>query len=233
MIGLLNAYRLEQDAPAYQLEYGAIFSDFLGRAFPGESVRVFNVALGELPGSARDCDAWIISGSPKGAYDPDPWIAKLGGFIQAAHQDKAKLIGVCFGHQLVAEALGGKAEKSTKGWGVGVRKFRIVEESPWMQPKLGEVSLLFSHQDQVTTLPPGARLLGTDDFCPHQMYRIGKHIFCLQGHPEYTPDFMKGRLDSRIDRIGKSVYDVAVQSLAQKTNAPEIGEWMRRFLGDS
>lgn len=231
MIGLLNAYQHETPAPQYQLDYGPMCAGFLARSFPGKDVRVFNVAYGDFPASVDACEAWVITGSPKAAYDSDPWITQLGQFIRDGDAAKRKLIGICFGHQLIAHSLGGKTEKATGGWGVGVREFRILKQKPWMQPALERVSLLFSHQDQVVKLPPKAELLAEDEFCPYQMFSVGDHILCLQGHPEFTPAFAKGRLDSRIDRVGRDTYDRAVGSLGHPTNTAELGEWLRRFVG--
>ncbi len=230
MIGLLNAYLFEHQAQSYQREYGPMFLNFLKTALPDQPVRVYNVGLGELPKTTGECNGWIVTGSSKGAYDNDPWVTALGAFIQTLDREKRKLIGVCFGHQLIAHYLGGRTEKSTKGWGVGVRNFKIDQHKPWMQPQLQSCSLLFSHQDQVVKLPNGAELLGHDEFCPNQMYSIANHIFSFQGHPEFTPQFAKDRLDTRMNLIGQDTYSRAIASLGLKTNAHEIGEWMQLFL---
>ena len=230
MIGLLNAYHHEENAPPYQLEYGPMCEDFLRRVFPGKAVTTFQVALGKKPESVDQCEAWIITGSPKAAYDKDLWITELGEFVRQIHDQKKKLIGICFGHQLIAHYLGGQTAKSVNGWGVGVHEFRILKSKPWMRPEFKQVSLLFSHQDQVVKLPPGAELLAESDFCPYQMYTIGQHILSLQGHPEFNAGFAKGRMDSRVSRIGQSKYDLAVKSLARTTHSTEVGGWMNSFI---
>jgi GMP synthase-like glutamine amidotransferase len=229
MVGVLNAYRFDPSPTSYQMEYGTICMDYLKRTFPGQKISSYDIALGKFPESIDECNLWIITGSSKGAYEAEPWIQRLGEFVRESHRIKRKMIGICFGHQLIAHFLGGKTEKSNKGWGVGVRTFNIIKTKPWMTPELKQVSLLFSHQDQVVELPTGAELLGTEEFCPNQMYSIGNHIFCLQGHPEFTPAFSRARLDSRIALIGKEVYDKAIQSLTQKTNAEEVGQWLKNF----
>ena len=230
MIGLLNAYRFEENAPSYQLEYGTMCVEFLARAFPGVHVSMFEVGLGKTPHSVNQCETWIITGSPKAAYDQDPWIRELGAFVREAHEQKKKMIGICFGHQLLAHYLGGRTERAPNGWGVGVHEFQIVNLKPWMQPELKQVSLLFSHQDQVTKLPSGAELLAQDHSCPHQMYSIGGHIISLQGHPEFTTAFAKHRMDSRIPAIGQAKYERAVATLGQRTHSTELGQWMNCFV---
>lgn len=229
MIGLLNAYRYDPDAD-YQKQYGPMCLEFLSRALPGEKVKMYEVALGDKPKSDDECDAWIITGSPKAAYGSERWIHELGQFIINAHHDKRKMIGICFGHQMIAHHLGGRTAQSPAGWGVGVRSFRVLKHKPWMQPRLDEVSLLFSHQDQVVELPPRAEHLASDEFCKYQMFSIGEHIFCLQGHPEFTPEFAKGRLDTRVESVGREKYERAVQSMGRKTHSEELGSWIRAFV---
>jgi GMP synthase-like glutamine amidotransferase len=99
-----------------------------------------------------------------------------------------------------------------------------------MKPELKECSLIFSHQDQVMLLPKEAELLASDSFCPNQMYSVGENIFCLQGHPEFTRDFAKERLDTRFKLIGEEKYAAAVASLKQKTDSAEVGNWIRNFF---
>src|SRR5205807_1591862 len=101
---------------------------------------------------------------------------------------------------------------------------------PWMEPSLKTAALLFSHQDQITKLPPDAELLAKNDFCKIPMYSIANHIFCFQGHPEFTTKFMKDRLNARIDKLEKKTYEEAMNSLNQKSNAQEFGQWMKRFF---
>lgn len=233
MIGLLNAYHFEDDPQSYQLKYGPMFAGFLKSALPAEKIKIYGVGRGEFPATAGECEGWIITGSPKSAYESDPWIQKLGAFVQQIDREKKKLVGVCFGHQLTAHYLGGRTEKSKNGWGVGVRKFNILNSKTWMKPELNECSLIFSHQDQVVSLPKGGDLLASDPFCPNQMYSVAEHIFCFQGHPEFTPEFAKDRLDSRVNLIGKPVYEEAVGSLKKKTNSEEVGTWMRNFFAAS
>lgn len=230
MIGLLNCYRQSEDAPAYQLDYEPMFLNFLNWSVPKQKVKVYRVPLGQLPSHVTECQAWIISGSPKGAYDSDQWIGELGKFIVAADHAKARLLGVCFGHQLIAHVLGGRAEKSPNGWGVGVHGFKVNAFKSWMAPKINDAALLFSHQDQVVTLPKAANHLATSDFCKYQMYSVGEHIFSMQGHPEFTPEFAMGRLVSRQELIGKKVFDYAVKSLKRPTDASTVGQWVNQFL---
>src|SRR6185437_13224294 len=111
MIGLINAYRQSLDAPAYQLEYGPMFREFFANLWPDRELKMYDVALGRKPQVIDECAGYIISGSPCGAYDSESWILELGEFVRACAKKKKKLVGVCFGHQLIAHYLGGKTEK--------------------------------------------------------------------------------------------------------------------------
>jgi GMP synthase-like glutamine amidotransferase len=230
VIGLLNAYRLSADAPQYQLDYEPMMLDFLDRNLGANPVRVYRVALGELPESVSECDGWIISGSPRGAYDQDPWIAQLGAFAQQCHRARARTVGICFGHQLIAHYNGGRVEKSAAGWGVGVHEFAITRSARWMRPSLSEGHLLFSHQDQVIELPEGAERLATSDFCPNQMFRVSDHVFCMQGHPEFTAAFARSRLESRRDIVGPGAFEQGMATIDRATEATQIGGWIRQFF---
>jgi GMP synthase-like glutamine amidotransferase len=234
MIGFLNAYHFDQTPGSYQEKYAPIFLKYLQKIMPQETIRTYEVAQGLLPQNVNECKAWIIGGSPASAYDHDKWILDLEKFTLLCHENKKKVLGICFGHQLIAKAIGGKVENSDKGWGVGVREFSISPKVTWMEePKLETCSLLFSHQDQVLELPKEATILGQDDFCKIQMYSVGEHIFSIQGHPEFTIDYAKERYDSRKDKITSTVYEKAISSLSVPTDEVVIGQWIANFFNQT
>lgn len=138
-------------------------------------------------------------------------------------------MGICFGHQIIADALGGKVEKSPSGWGVGIKSFAVAKTQPWMQPIREKISLLFSHQDQVMQIPKSAILLAQNDFCPNQMMQIGEHIITVQGHPEFSIEFAKARLNSRRNLMPAATYETAMSSFSQAEDSKIIGEWIRHF----
>jgi len=204
--------------------------DMMAQELGNINIKSFKVAQGHWPQSIDECAAWVITGSPKSCYDSDPWIQQLIEFTQSSYKSKKKLLGLCFGHQLIAKALGGNVEKSNKGWGVGIREFNILKNNDWMSPPLKSCSLLFSHQDQVIALPPDSTLLARDEFCPHQMFCISDHIFCIQGHPEFTNAYARQRLDSRRQIIGERAYQQAIESLTKNSDAHIVWQWINQFL---
>jgi GMP synthase-like glutamine amidotransferase len=231
LIGLLNAYHFDLTPGSYQETYEPMARKYLERVLPGLELKTYVVAQGEFPLSIEECDGWIITGSPASAYDDRPWVKQLIEFVQKCHQNNRKVLGICFGHQLVAQALGGRVEKSNRGWGIGVRRFSVLKNKSWMQPELSaDCRLLFSHQDQVTLLPQGAEHLAEDEFCPFQMFSVGDHIFCMQGHPEFSKPYAQSRYDSRKDRLGESVYNEGLRSMSLSTSEDTVGQWIFNFF---
>lgn len=233
MIGILNAYEFDPENNSYQKDYTDLFKKYVQKTFPAQDIRDYKVALNDWPKSVDECDIWFVTGSAKSAYDKDPWIKQLQGFIVEIDQKKKRMIAICFGHQLLAEALGGKVEKSLSGWGVGVREFNITSQVGWMIPKQDKVSLLFSHQDQVIKSPANAKILASDSFCPIQIMQIGQHILSLQGHPEFSVEFAKQRLNTRRDKVQKDVYETAINSFTQHHDSDLISRWIQQFCQSS
>lgn len=247
MIGILNAYHFDFTPGNYQEHYNKLITDFLLRTFPSEKVRHYKIAssenfgspygTGEWPLSNDECSTWIITGSSKSAYDDVPWVQQLQNWIREFDQRKSaqKLVGICFGHQIIAQALGGRVEKSSKGWGVGVQTIKVLKSQPWMKPSQSKLSLIFSHQDQVVELPSGsvATVLATNDFCPNQIIQYGKDILTFQGHPEFTIEFAKSRLESRKKIIEPEAFDNAMTSFSNNHRDDKVvSQWLREFVKD-
>ena len=195
----------------------------------GYDWRVFDVPNGHYPRRPEDCDAYVVTGAAAGVYDCDPWIAALLDFIRAA-RGKAKLVGVCFGHQAIAQALGGQVIKSPKGWGLGLHTYGVGARQGWMDDSAA-FSLSASHQDQVVEVPPGATVIAGSEFCPIGMLAYGDEAISVQLHPEFTPDYSVALIDGRRGtRIPEDLAARAVESLARPDDHARFAGWIERFL---
>ena len=211
-------------------DYADMFAIALGDALgPGASFEFFDVRRDGYPDRIEDCDGYLITGSRASVYDDEPWIARLKDFARELNDARAKTVGICFGHQLAAAALGGDVRRAAVGWGVGVHTWQVVHDEPWMRPRLGKVRLLASHQDQVETLPQGARLLAASDFCPHAAFAVGNHLIAVQGHPEFTRDYARFLMCRRQEQLG-SAFGPGIRSLNEPTDEAVVAQWIAAFL---
>jgi GMP synthase-like glutamine amidotransferase len=211
---------------ALQNEFGtypAMFAQLLG---PDFAIETFQAQAGELPSDSAAHGAYLITGSPAGVYDRRPWIDLLAEFIRAA--DQSKMVGVCFGHQIMAEALGGRVEKSSKGWGAGLQQYAIVKSEPWMDGA-ATVAVPASHQDQVVVQPPGTEVVASSDFTPFAALAwTGRPAISFQFHPEFAPAFAKALIEQRYDIVPDPA--AAIASLDSPNDNARVGGWIRRFL---
>ncbi len=207
-------------------DYGAMFARLLG---PGFVPRVYAVAAGELPSGPDAHPAFLITGSAAGVYEPLPWIAPLLGFLRKA-KGRTKLVGICFGHQAMAEAFGGRVEKSARGWGIGLQDYDLWGRAAWMGgTPPGWIAVPVSHQDQVVVPPPGARVLAGNAFTPFGLleYEEGDAI-SMQFHPEFEPAYLQALIGHRRGRVPNP--DVAIASLDRPNDQALVAEWIGAFL---
>lgn len=192
--------------------------------------RVYAADEGELPASPKDCDAWLVTGSSAGAYEPLPWIDPLKGFLNEA-KGQAALVGVCFGHQIMAEAFGGKVIKSPKGWGLGQQEYRVLRREPWMDGT-ATFRLPGSHQDQVVELPPGAEVIAASDFTPMgALAWRDQPAISIQLHPEFEPAYAASLIENRRgSRYTDEEADRALASYRLPDDRARVGGWLKNFL---
>lgn len=204
--------------------YPDMYQRMLGLADP---LAAYAVPSGNLPERVEDHDAYIVSGSPAGVYEPLPWIGELTAFLRQAH-GRAKLVGICFGHQALAQALGGEVTKSDKGWGVGLHAYQVAARQEWMDAA-DQVSIPASHQDQVVVQPPGTAVTLASAFTPYAglAWADGSAI-SFQFHPEFEPAFAKALIEARRDAL--SDPDGAKTTLDQSNDNDRVGRWIGHFL---
>ncbi len=192
--------------------------------------QVYAITDGEFPQSVDECDAYLITGSIQGVYDSDEWITPLQQFIRNCFDAQQKMVGICFGHQVLAHTLGGEARKSEKGWGLGLRPFQIEQHKPWMTPQISTSQLNFIHQDQVITLPEGAERLASNDHCQNAMFVINDRVLGIQPHPEYYGDAMNLVLDYLAEHDGLDVSDARDTQQGAETDSGVFANWIVNFL---
>lgn len=222
-LAILETGRPPGDLAARFGDYPAMFERLLG---PDFDYACYDAEAGALPSSPGDHDAYLITGSPAGVYESLPWLAPLSDFIRAA--DRQKLVGICFGHQIMAEALGGHVEKSSKGWGAGLHSYSVSNRAPWMDDA-ATVSVPASHQDQVVVQPPHTEVVTASLFTPFAgLAWTDRPAISFQFHPEFEPAFAKALIRQRYDIV--SDPGAAIASLDAPDDNARVGGWIRRFL---
>ncbi len=176
-IGILQCGHFPTAEGYPEQTYGDLYSKFL--AGRGLTFTTWSVVDMEFPNSVHDAEGWLISGSKHGAYEDLPFIKKLEDFIREAYAAEVPLVGICFGHQIIAQALGGTVEKVDRGWSLGRQEYELEGQT---------VALNAWHQDQIVTPPAEATTIGANDFCPFAALAYKGRAWSVQGHPEFGDD---------------------------------------------
>ena len=234
-IGILEAGLLRDELAGRFDPYPRMFERFLARSGQPLEFDSCSVVRGETPASVNACDGWLITGSRHGVYENLDWMLRLQDFVRELAAAEKPLIGVCFGHQIIAQALGGEVVKSDRGWGVGLHRYRLDATLPWMQQQPREVGIYAYHQDQVTRKPPSAKVFLSSDFCPFAGLTYGDSIISVQAHPEFGEDYELALLDAFSgSTMPAEVADAAYASMrgGQKADTQILADWFARFFVD-
>lgn len=232
-IGLLQCDHVLDKFSKEHGTYPEMFRALFDKAQLDVQFELYDVTMGQYPRNIDDCDAYMTTGSKHGVNDDIPWLPGLLHFIKELDHRKKKYVGICFGHQLAAKALGGRVEKSHRGWGVGVSFNRIDIKKDWMTPYSTALDLIVSHQDQVVGLPRYAQVLASSDFCPHYMVQYGDHFLTIQGHPEFPHEYSSDLMDDRIDRIPANRIREGKTSLLAPADAERCAMWIYNFFSST
>lgn len=227
-IGILLCDHVDKDR---ETKYGT-YLEMFERLLPDIDFRPYYVCDNDFPDNVFDCDGYLVNGSRYSVYDDIPWINILKEFTVDIHQAQLGYVGVCFGHQVLAEALGGKVDKSTVGWCVGVHAFELIQPRPWMDPGSSHYKLLMMCQDQVVKLPPDSQILASSTECKVGMFTVGKNMLGIQAHPEFSTDYVSHLLGERVKKIGATKVAEAMDTLHQQLDAVIISTWIRKFFSD-
>ncbi len=215
-------------------EYPVVFARRFRELDPDLEFAVYRCMDGEIPARAEECDAYVSTGSRFSVLDPDPWIRKLEVFVAELVERRIPYVGICFGHQLLAQALGGTVVKADAGWGVGVSENHIDGDFWWMgDDRLHDVNLIVSHQDQVSRVPPQMKVLGGSDFCPNYFCLVDDCALSIQGHPEFSRDYSRALMELRREIIPHEVVETGIASLEKRVDDLAVFRWMLRFLRGS
>lgn len=185
--------------------------------FRGRPVDLVDVAVheGQTPAALSDADLWIASGSPASVYDGHSWIETAEAIVREAAATETPFVGICFGHQLVAQALGGRVEKAAGGWGVGALDYAATRRPGSLATLPDTLTILAAHQDQVVEVPAAATVWSTSDYCPNAGLVVGERMWTVQAHPEFTSALVQTLYPSRRDLVGGDRVDTAMATLGR------------------
>jgi len=218
-IGILQAGETPDEMRGKHGDYNDVFKRMLvDRGFEFSTYRVFD---GALPSGVNDRDGWLITGSKFGVYEPHDWIPPFEDFLRRSYAASVPIIGVCFGHQILAQALGGTVEKFSGGWSVGAVDYKTSEE---------KTTVMAWHQDQITRLPEGATVIGQSDFCQYAMLAYGDRALSIQPHPEFTTEFMRDLINAKRDILPPEVAKSAIASIGARLTSPTIADQFEAFF---
>ncbi|WP_370232587.1 type 1 glutamine amidotransferase [Cognatishimia sp.] len=217
-IGLLICGAMSKASVAAHGDYTDLYKELLGgQGFEFESWNVFE---GDLPDTAEAADGWLVSGSKHGAYDALPWIAPLEEFIRDCVDAARPIVGICFGHQIIAQALGGTVEKYSGGWNVGRKTYDFAGL---------DLAMMAWHQDQVTAIPEGVHVLASNETCQYAALLYGDRALTLQPHPEFDAESVEILADVNAGNVPQDILDAVTEDLNEPIASEVIADQISDF----
>ncbi|MDI9347608.1 MAG: hypothetical protein QM538_03810 [Methylacidiphilales bacterium] len=230
-IGVLETGRSSDQKVIDQYgDYPIMFERLLSGLMPKATFETFRVVNNIFPESHTACDAWIITGSRHCALDDYYWVHVVKDLVRKSYVQKVKLLGICFGHQVIAQALGGIVTPSV-GWGIGIHEYSIINQPTFFNYRQPTLKIPVYHNDQVTVTPPDCQIIGTSEFCKHAILHYPGHAFTTQAHPEMTKAYIQVLINR--DR-GKTLSEESAKlfeaTLQKEVDSQHFAESMVAFL---
>lgn len=222
-IGILQCGQAPDALKDQAGDYPDMFTRLLGDS--GFTFRIWHVEEMEFPATVHDADGWLLTGSRHGAYEDHAFIPPLEDFIRKAYAKAVPMVGICFGHQIIAQALGGKVEKFSGGWSVGAQDYDFQGQT---------LTLNAWHQDQVTQIPEGAQIAATNGFCENAALIYPGRAFTVQAHPEFRDDFVSGLIETRGRALVPApLLDAAQARMGGKRDSDLMADRIAAFFRDA
>ena len=199
------------------------YPDMFERLLPNAEIRSFDLTAGDFPSDLGLNDAWIGAGSRLSVYDDLEWIHRFKELLRRIDADRHKYVGVCFGAQMIGEALGGRVARAPQGWQVGIKVAEMVDGARFR--------ILHCNADQIVDLAPGMRVLASAKTNPVEMVAVGDHILGFQGHPEFTTEFVTALVERRRGTlIPAEVADAGLASMKGPPDTDRLRDTIVSFV---
>lgn len=211
--------------------YPSMFERMFDRTGQGFTYETLNVAQGEPFPDPQALEGIVITGSSAGVYDDLAWLEPLRQFIRQSYTQRTPMLGICFGHQIMADALGGDVRKSEKGWGLGRHSYSVTKAPGFMSQAPATLAVACSHQDQVIERPSEAEVILKSDFTPNAglAYHNGAAL-SFQPHPEFDDPYAVALAELRRGQIDDALVDKAVRSVETPSDSAAVAGYIAQFF---